>query len=225
MKEEFWQERWANNQLGWHQDQHNARLLKFWPQLELEAGGVAFVPLCGKSLDMHWLRAQGHRVYGVELAQTAVEAFWAEAGLQADYVEDFGGIACYNLGDADSPDMRIYCGDFFELSAPHLYGTVGTFDRGALVALPPEMRAMYADHIQRIIPERSEILLLTLEYDQDKVSGPPHSVEAAEVEALYGERCAIECLHREETGFVPPHFREHGIDHAAEAVYRIRKEE
>src|SRR3569623_953180 len=40
-----------------------------------------FIPLCGKSKDMLWLRAQGHAVIGVEVVARAVEAFFAENAL------------------------------------------------------------------------------------------------------------------------------------------------
>ena len=40
------------------------------------------MPLCGKSLDMVWLAAQGHEVLGVELAPLAVEQFFAENELR-----------------------------------------------------------------------------------------------------------------------------------------------
>lgn len=40
-----------------------------------------FVPLCGKSRDMGWLRAQGFTVVGAELSRLAVEQFFGELGL------------------------------------------------------------------------------------------------------------------------------------------------
>ena len=39
------------------------------------------MPLCGKSLDLLWLAAQGHRVLGVEISPLAVDAFFAEQDL------------------------------------------------------------------------------------------------------------------------------------------------
>ncbi|MDP6374893.1 MAG: thiopurine S-methyltransferase [Pseudomonadales bacterium] len=226
MKEEFWLERWTSDRLGWHQEEYNAWLTKYWPRLDLNGSGAVFVPLCGKSLDMHWLRAQGHPVRGVEFVTAAIEDFFAEASLDYDYVEDFfGGVPCYSHGDADNPNYRIYRSDFFELSTPHLYRVVGTFDRGALVALPPGIREIYADHLQRIIPDHSEILLLTLEYDQQLVEGPPFCVTEEEVNALFAERCSVERLEEVETDRIPSHFPEHDISSATEGVYRIVKNE
>ena len=41
------------------------------------------MPLCGKSLDLLWLRDQGHLVIGVELSATAFEDFCLENGIPA----------------------------------------------------------------------------------------------------------------------------------------------
>ena len=78
MEHNFWHERWQSNQLGFHQDATNQRLMTYWPQLALAAGSTVLVPLCGKSLDMAWLAAQGHKVLGIELSQIAVDAFFSE---------------------------------------------------------------------------------------------------------------------------------------------------
>lgn len=75
MDHEFWHARWSSNEIGFHLPQVNPHLLEFWPTLGLPAGSRVLVPLCGKTLDMAWLMAQGHRVLGVELSRTAVEAF------------------------------------------------------------------------------------------------------------------------------------------------------
>ena len=89
MKPKFWLERWQKNQIGFHQAEHNKLLLEFWPLLGLSPGASVFVPLCGKSLDMRWLEAQGHQVVGVELAQLAVEAYFEAETTEVDFVERF----------------------------------------------------------------------------------------------------------------------------------------
>ena len=75
MDEDFWQRRWACNEIGFHLSEVNPYLQQFWPALNVASGAQVLVPLCGKSLDMIWLAEQGYRVLGVELAQAAVEAF------------------------------------------------------------------------------------------------------------------------------------------------------
>ncbi len=219
MDPKFWLDRWRQNQIGFHQAQYNARLVRHWPALKLPASARVFVPLCGKSLDMRWLRQQGHSVVGIELAHVAIEAFFADA--EEPYELEAVGA---NLQLYSGDDIRIFCGDVFELTARELAGVSAVFDRGALVALPPDLRRRFVDHLLRILPVNTEILLLTLEYDQNLVAGPPHAVHPDEVHALYAERCRIERLETQTTDQVPPHFLAQGVKLVGESAYRIRKE-
>ena len=217
MERDFWLERWNRNEIGFHLADVNPRLRQFWPALEAPAGRGVFVPLCGKSLDLHWLAAQGHPVLGVELAEAAVRAFFGEAGLSSR-LEREGRLPCHTAGD-----IRVFCGDIMELSVLELPGVGAVFDRAALIALPPRMRAHYVDHVLRIVPDGARILLVTLEYDQSLVPGPPHAVLEEEVRALYGGRCEVERLAHLPVTVVPPAFAAAGVKDAAEAVYRIVK--
>jgi len=68
-----------------------------------------FVPLAGKTYDMTWLAAQGHRVLGVELSQLAVEQFFAEHALSPD-------IRTSRYGTQYSAhNIEVICGDAFTL--------------------------------------------------------------------------------------------------------------
>lgn len=82
MHEDFWQERWARNEIGFHLDDVHPGLRRHWPRLAVPAGAAVLVPLCGKSLDLAWLAGQGYRVLGVELSQKAVEAFSQNSSLK-----------------------------------------------------------------------------------------------------------------------------------------------
>lgn len=219
MRAKFWLERWQKNEIAFHKAEHNELLLEFWARLGLPADAAVFVPMCGKSLDMRWFETRGHPVLGVELAQIAVETFFAEGGETAaqSVVDRF--VRYRGAG------TEIYQGDFFDLTAPLLAGVQGLFDRGALVALPPDMRFRYVDHLLRIIPDGTRILLITFEYDQQLVTGPPHAVLPEEVEALYGNRCEIELLESIVTSDLPGRFVEHHVPHAVESVYAITKRE
>lgn len=217
MQREFWLERWEKNEIGFHLPDVNPRLREFWPGLDVPAGAPVFVPLCGKSLDLRWFAAQGNPVIGVELAEPAVRAFFDEAGVPSR-LERGARLPCHTAAD-----IRIFCGDIMELTALELRGVAGVFDRAALVALPPRMRAHYVDHVLRIVPEGCRILLLTFEYDQALVPGPPHAVLQDEVLALYGSRCEVERLEHRSVSVLPPSFSAAGISEAAEAVYRIVK--
>lgn len=218
MQREFWLDRWRNQEIGFHQPEVNDWLETWWPQLRLAPGSSVFVPLCGKSLDMGWLADQGHRVFGVELAEAAVRAFYEQA--QRPYrVERQRHLQLF-AGDG----VSIYCGDVMDLTALHLPGVAAVYDRAALIALPPKMRLHYADHLQRIICDGCRILLLTLEYEQTLVPGPPHAVTEDEVRALFGARCDVQRLDARMVGRLPPKFPEGGVDQALEVAYLLTKE-
>jgi thiopurine S-methyltransferase len=217
MQPKFWLERWRNNQIGWHQPEHNTLLQTYWRELELDASVAAFVPLCGKSLDMRWLEQAGHDVIGVELSQLAAEGYFADSGEPA-VVEDVDEFVRYK-----GRQTSILKGDFFALTSSVFPRQLGVFDRGALVALPPLMRRRYVDHLLRVVPDGCRMLLLTFEYDQNVVAGPPHCVLPEEVNEHYSERCEIKQLDSIVTSALPPHFIEQGVAQVAEGVYLITK--
>ena len=111
MQPEFWYERWQRGEIGWHLKEVNAHLEQHWRRLGTPAGAQVLVPLCGKTRDLLWLGAQGHRVLGVELSPIAVEAFFAENGLSPQ-VSAEGPFRRYQVDE-----IAILCGDFFHLSA------------------------------------------------------------------------------------------------------------
>src|SRR5689334_25114233 len=82
MDPNFWRERWKQGQHGFHRSDVNPALVEHWPRLGLDARAAVFVPLCGKSLDLWWLRDRGHAVTGVELSAIAVRDFFAEANVE-----------------------------------------------------------------------------------------------------------------------------------------------
>ena len=91
MDADFWLQRWREGQIGFHRGEVMPLLEQYWPSLDAPAGSRVFVPLAGKSLDMHWLAAQGLQVLGCELSPLAVEAFFAEAGITPQVQLDTDG--------------------------------------------------------------------------------------------------------------------------------------
>lgn len=215
MHPDFWHERWQLGQIGFHQDDINPYLQQYWQRVGAAPAGTVFVPLCGKSVDMLWLRAQGHAVLGVELSPLAVDAFFAEHGLQPA-VRKQGAFAVH---EADS--LRLYCGDFFDLRAENLAGITAVYDRASLVALPPHMRPAYAGHMRRLVGPGTRVLLVAFEYPQHEMDGPPFSVSEAEIRSLYGGDCAIELLCAEDILDQEPRFRERGLTRLREKVYLL----
>lgn len=215
MKNEFWLERWERGEIGFHQDEINPYLCQYWQDLHPPHKGEVFVPLCGKSRDMLWLRGQGHRVLGVELSAIAVQAFFRENGLTPHPVTA-GKFECY---EADG--IRILCGDFFDLRRDDLAQVSAVYDRASLIALPQEMRERYARHLVNILPPATQILLITFDYPQPEMPGPPFAVSAGEVEALYLGHADVRLLAQLDVLPQNPHFQERGLTRLQENVFLL----
>ena len=215
MDTDFWLQRWQEGQIGFHRHDVMPLLQKHWSSLQLPEGSRVLVPLCGKSLDMHWLAAQGHRVLGVELSPLAVTQFFHEAGLEpvqtsSRYGEHFS-----------AGPIEIILGDAFGLDPVLLADVTGVYDRAALIALPPDMRLHYRDTVYAGLPTGCQGLLITLEYPQDEKDGPPFSVAHAEVDALFAAPWRYNLLERRDILDQEPRFRAEGLSALETAVYRL----
>ncbi len=217
MDAEFWHERWRTNQIPFHQGEVNRALRTHWPRLEAQPGEAVLVPLCGKSLDMRWLAQQGHPVVGVELDPIAVAAFFAELGL-VPVRAPAGACTASSAGP-----YRLLEGDFFAVTSLDTGAARLVYDRAALVALPPALRPGYCGHLQRLLPADARVLLLTFEYDQTRMNGPPFAVADSEVRAHFEPGFEIECLERREIIDGEPRFRERGLESLVEVVWLLRR--
>lgn len=215
MKKEFWLERWERAEIGFHQNEINPYLLRYWRELPAARGGEVFVPLCGKSLDMLWLRRQGSTVLGVELSAIAAQDFFKENGLSPAQA-DSGKFDC-----READGIRILCGDFFDLGKEDLATVSAVYDRASLVALPPEMRERYARHLVEMLPPATQILLVTFDYPQAEMQGPPFAVSVNEVEALYGKYAEIRLLGQEEVLEQNPRFKQRGMSRMQENIFLL----
>lgn len=193
MDENFWLERWEKNEIGFHMQQPHAYLPRCFAQLRATPGEAVFVPLCGKSPDLLWLRDQGLRVIGVELSRLAIDDFIAENNLEAQWQVAAGMPCCH------ADNLMVYCGDFFSLAIDDLHGARLVYDRASLVALPPEMRRRYAAHLANLLPTGARMLTIAYEYDQAETSGPPFAVPRTELKELFGADFTVELLADEDT--------------------------
>jgi len=216
MQSDFWHQRWQRNEIGFHQEEVNLHLREYWPQVGAPHGGAVFVPLCGKSNDMLWLRERGHPVIGVELSPLAVEAFFRENGLEATR-QSGERHECWKAGEA-----TLLCGDYFSLQPEDVAGVAAVYDRASLIALPPDMRTLYAAHLIALFQGRVPVLLVTLEYPEEQMQGPPFCVHEDEVRRLYGAHFEISCLVEHDVLADNPHLRGKGIDFLTEKAYLLR---
>ena len=201
-------ERWTEGNIGWHQATGSENLRCFWPSLT--TGARVLVPLCGKSVDLAWLAEQELDVTGVELSAVAIEDFFTEHGL--DYqLETADALTCYR---AVGPRIALYCGDYFDFEAPQFDAL---FDRASLIALNPQLRPGYVKHTRTLLKDASAQLLITLEYDQNLVSGPPYCVMGEEVAGYWPELRRVK--EQEALASCPPKFRQAGVSHVNEVTW------
>lgn len=216
MDPEFWRERWRSGQIGFHKEQANEHLAAHHAMLtgRPPSGTPSriLVPLCGKSVDLSYLAREGDEVVGIELVQSAAEAFFEEQGLAAQVTRD-GPHA-----RLESHGIEIVVSDFFEVTSAELGTFDGIWDRAALIALPPELRVRYAPHLASFVERGARLLLVTMVFDGPPV-GPPHSVSDDEVRALFGPHFSLELLGDHDLLAESPRFAERGVTSLREHVW------
>lgn len=189
MNEKFWQDRWKNNQIAFHNLDSNPLLVRHFQSFTLQTNPHILVPLCGKSRDLVWLAQQGCRVTGAELSELAVEQFFHELEVEP-HVAAIGSLKRY-----EGKGIVIFQGSIFDLT-PELLGPVDlVYDRAALVALPLGLRERYAKHLFDLTVGTPQ-LLICYEYDQNSAEGPPFSENEEELRRVYGETFNLGLLGR-----------------------------
>jgi thiopurine S-methyltransferase len=207
---EYWHERWREGRIGFHLPDPNPRLVTHHDQLA-DCRRV-LVPLCGKSADLAWLAMQGHEVVGVELSELAARAFFEERRLEPS-LRDRGGFVEYTHGA-----VTILVGDFFATDRELIASCDAAYDRAALIALPPELRARYVTHLLGLLSPKAKLLLLTLHYDA--AGGPPFDVAPHEVSSSYaGTKLSL--LESRDARLDAPGPVERGASFVQENVYLI----
>ena len=187
----LWLERWQNREIGFNQEEPNLFMVQHFKALNLKKGSRVLVPLCGKSIDISWLLAEGYDVVGVELSQTAVSELFEELKSVAS-ISTVGELTLYS-----TQNLNIFVGDIFKVTASIVGKIDAIYDRAALVALPTALRVEYAQHLC-IITNKAPQILLCFEYDQSLMDRSPYSVDEEEVKKHYGEHYALEILSKEE---------------------------
>ena len=196
MNPEFWQTRWQEKRIGFNQSQVNPLLMKCFSHLNVPAGGRVFVPLCGKSIDMAWLAAQGYNVVGIELVETAVQEFFTEQNIVPTVYQHADNPAIkYYQGQLAGRTITLWVADIFALTAEDIDNVDAVYDKAALIALPANMRVKYSEQVRQLSDTADKKfapqLLITLNYDQSKKNGPPFSISSEQIQQYYGEHYQI----------------------------------
>lgn len=209
MQPEYWHKKWDVQQIGFHQAAGNPLLKHHIGALALEQGARIFLPLCGKTGDIGWLLSQGFHVCGAELSRKAIEQLFDELGVDPR-ITQIGPLTQFSTQKLD-----IFVGDIFDLTAATLGPVNAVYDRAAYVALMPELRARYTAHMP-VLTDYAPHLLITFEYDPTTASGPPFSIDIADVTNRYGAIFDTKAL---ETVSVEGGLK--GITPATETVYHL----
>jgi len=217
MHPDQWLDRWKQNRIGFHESRVNPHLPQYLPRFHLKPGDIIFLPLCGKALDIAWLAEQGFQVIGIELSEIAIESFFDEQGLHYQQFETDRFIL------RKSGNISLIQGDYFTLQQEHLADCKMVYDRASLIAIDADNRDRYCSHMRSIIPADAGMLLITLEYEQAQMNGPPFAVLKPEIEQLYADHYAIETLEKNDVIDERPRWRDRGLTHLTESVYQLNK--
>lgn len=191
---EYWLGRWTRAETAWHQSSTEPELIKHFK--DVKPTGV-LVPLCGKSLDLLWLAAQGHEVVGVELSEFACESFFTDNNIEPKISKN------EKFTTFTSDKITLICGDFFKLS-PSMIGQIGAvYDRAALVALSPAQRTQYVAQLKTLIRangQSNDFMFLQLLWERipNDLSGPPYSITFEDLQNYYGDSFDITQVKKEE---------------------------
>lgn len=215
MKHEDWSARWREGRTAFHQAEANDLLVRYaeraWGH---QPRRRVLVPLCGKSLDLVYLASRAESVVGVEFVVQAVVDFFASQSLEP--AVDAGPPRRYT---ADR--YTLFAADFFSVGGQEVGEVDAAFDRAALVALPAETRPAYAARLAELLSPGARLLLVSYEYDESRMEGPPFSVPASEVHALFGGSFEIEFL--ESRDGLTESLRERGLDSVQESAFVLTR--
>ncbi|MCS6210672.1 thiopurine S-methyltransferase [Shewanella baltica] len=217
MEPGFWHEKWHQQQIGFHQQDINPFLVKYWQKLGLPADTQVFVPLCGKSLDMCFLAEQGHQVIGCELNELAVQQFFSDN--QLEMTQTTVGVHQHY----HTEQISLYQGDIFTLPKTITQAVTAFYDRAALIAWPESMRAQYAKQLASLLASGSVGLLVTLDYPQEALSGPPFAVSPTWVEQHLSDDFDIEVLASQDVLADNPRFIKKAVPWLNEAAYLLKR--
>lgn len=213
MDSEFWLDRWQSQRIGFHRQELNPHLLAWWSELNLAPQSRIAVPLCGKSVDLHWL-AERHPTTGIEWAAPAVDAFWSE-NQQMPIHDTIGPFKRSRLGQ-----LMVLCGDFFALSSEHIHRFHGWYDRASFIALPPELRPRYVETLRRILEPGARGLMVTIEYKSSTAQGPPFSISPSMVAETLGDGFSIRPIAEQSMDAVGG-LRDRGVQSLTEHIIEI----
>jgi thiopurine S-methyltransferase len=184
-----WKEQWDTGNVHWHNSDVHAMLEMYLDEKVLDAfpagGARIFVPLCGKTVDMHYMatKRKVSEVVGVDAARQAMEEF--SRNHPDLHVRTVGTSPHGPFEQWKGESITLLQGDFFDVDARVVGGAFdAVWDRGSMVAIDPSLRERYVQIMGKVLVKPGgRILLSTVVHS--KGTGPPFSLEESEVRRLY----------------------------------------
>lgn len=210
-----WHEFWTRDKPGFHEGKVNEYLLNYLYVFNLKPGDSIFMPLCGKAVDILWLSQQGYKVVGVEISEVAVESFFNESDLEFEQSGD------ENFKIFTAPNITLYQGNFMDMRSEHLDSCSLVYDRASIVAIESDNRLSYIQQMLAIIPQGIPMLVVTLDYDQKIMKGPPFSVPMLEISDLYKSVYQLELLRSDEQIEERPRWKDAGLTSLMESALKL----
>ena len=214
---QHWLDRWQEDRIGFHESSVNRYLQRWFPRFAPPPGSRLFLPLCGKALDILWCAQQGYEVIGIELSQIAVEAFFEENSISFEHSSDD------RFERYQAQGITLLQGDFFDLRGDDLRGCRLAYDRAALIAMEGDGRLDYYRHMLEILPQDCNMLLISLEYDQREMKGPPFSAPTQEILQHYRGPFSVETLESADIVDEGPRWRKVGLSKLQETVFSLTR--
>lgn len=213
MNNDSWLARWQQKQIGFHEATPHPLLVDCLPVLKLAADSIVFVPLCGASVDMYYLFVHGYQVIGCELSDIACRQFFTEHHL-AYTVESVATFQCYQ-----SENIKIFCGDMFQLTSTIIGKINAIYDRAALIALAVNQRQAYIQKLSELLPSLN-MLLVSLTHDSD--GGPPYSIDDKTLHQLFPDQMIDQLVTLTDTPTIK-RLQANGKSDVCEYAYHIYK--
>jgi thiopurine S-methyltransferase len=117
-------------------------------------------------------------VVGAELSEFAIIELFEELDI-TPHIVHAGEFKRYHASNID-----ILVGNIFAITPEDIGQVDAIYDRAALVALPADMRVLYSAHLVALSKGAAQ-LLITFEYCQQQLDGPPFSIAQPEILAHY----------------------------------------
>lgn len=148
LSEEFWSERYEQNQTGWDLGQVSPPLKAFFDQIQDKSARI-LIPGCGNGYEAIYLWNSGFKnVHVVDLAKVPLSNIQKRC--------------------PEFPAEQLHRGDFFDHEGKYDF----IFEQTMFCAIDPSLRQRYADKVHELLAENGKLVgvLFNKEFD----GGPPY---------------------------------------------------